>query len=235
QERNMSFTNIYKKEIASYFNSLIGYLAIGLFLLLSGLVLWIFPNTSILDAGYAQLDGFFSIAPYLFLFLIPAIAMRSIAGEKTDGTFDLLLSRPYTLKDIVLGKYLGIISIGILSIAPTLIYAISVYLLAYPKGNIDIGATIGSYIGLLFLTSSYAAISIFCSSLTKNPIVSFLLAVFACFLAYYGLDAGSQLSVFQPAEDFIKDLGIRTHYDSISRGVLTAKDLIYFLSLSAIF
>ncbi|SFT12509.1 gliding motility-associated ABC transporter substrate-binding protein GldG [Sphingobacterium wenxiniae] len=231
----MSFTNIYKKEIASYFNGLIGYLAIGLFLLLSGLVLWIFPDTSILDAGYAQLDGFFSIAPYLFLFLIPAIAMRSIAGEKADGTFDLLLSRPYTLKDIVLGKYLGINSIGILSIAPTLIYAISVYLLAYPKGNIDIGATIGSYIGLLFLTSSYAAISIFCSSLTKNPIVSFLLAVFACFLAYYGLDAGSQLAVFQPAEDFIKDLGIRTHYDSISRGVLTAKDLIYFLSLSAIF
>ena len=180
----MRCTNIYKKEIASYFNSLIGYLAIALFLLLSGLILWVFPDTSILEAGYATLDGFFSLAPYLLIFLIPAIAMRSLAGEKADGTFDLLLSRPYTFRDIVWGKYLGIITIGSLAIVPTFIYAVSLYLLAYPLGNMDIGATIGSYIGLLFLMVSYAAISIFCSSLTKNTIIAFLLALFACFFAY---------------------------------------------------
>lgn len=227
--------NIYKKEITGYFNSLIGYLAIALFLLLSGLVLWVFPDTSILDAGYATLEGFFSLAPYLLLFLIPAIAMRSIAGEKADGTYDLLLSRPNTLQNIVLGKYFGILTIGLLAILPTTVYAISLYFLAYPQGNLDIGATIGSYLGLLFLMCVYAAIGIFCSALTKNPIVAFLLAVFACFIAYYGLEAGSLLSIFSGTEDSIKNLGIQDHYYSISRGVLTAKDVVYFISLSLLF
>lgn len=227
--------SIYKKEIASYFNSLIGYIAIGLFLLITGLLLWVFPETSILDAGYASLDGFFSLAPYLLLFLVPAIMMRSIAGEKADGTFDLLLSRPISLKQIVLAKFLGGLTIVFLAILPTIIYAISTYILAYPSGNIDLGATIGSYVGLLLMAAAFVALSLFCSSLTTNPIVAFLLAVFASFIAYYGFSAISQISAFYAYEDWIKNWGITDHYEAISRGVLTAKDFIYFISFVSLF
>ncbi|SMG42275.1 gliding motility-associated ABC transporter substrate-binding protein GldG [Sphingobacterium psychroaquaticum] len=227
--------SIYIKEVASYFNSLIGYLAIAFFLLITGLVVWVFPDTSILSSGYASLSGFFTIAPYLFMFLIPAISMRSIAGEKVDGTFDLLRSRPHTFFDIVLGKYLGIITIGLLAILPTLLYAASVYLLAFPSGNIDIGSIIASYLGLFFLMSSYGAISIFCSSISNNPIVAFLLAVFACFIAFYGFTAISDLPTLGNTTSFIRNLGIQEHYDNISRGVLTLSDFVYFLSLSALF
>ena len=227
--------SIYKKEVNAYFNSLIGYLAIAFFLLITSLVLWIFPDTAVLNSGEASLDGFFTIAPYLFMFLIPAIAMRAIAGEKADGTYDLLRSRPHSLLAILIGKYLGIISIGLLSILPTLIYAVSIYYLSFPTGNIDIGALIGSYLGLFFLMASYAAISLFSSCLSNNPIVAFLLAVLACFTAYYAVDALSQLPLFGHAEMFIQGLGIPEHYTNISRGVLTAADFCYFFSLSFLF
>ncbi|GHE23045.1 gliding motility-associated ABC transporter substrate-binding protein GldG [Sphingobacterium griseoflavum] len=227
--------NIFKKEIYSFFNSLVGYLAIAIFLLASGLLAWIFPSTSIIDGGYASLHSFFAVAPYLFLFLIPAIGARSIAGEKEAGTFDLLFSRPNTLFQIVAGKYLGIVGIAVLSILPTTIYACTIYLLASPTGNIDIGATLGSYLGLFFLACTYAAIAIFCSSLAKNAIVAFLLAVFALFFAYYGLEAMGDLLSFEAGTAFIKKLGLQAHYTSISRGVLDLADLIYFFSVSALF
>lgn len=226
---------IYKKEVAAYFNSLIGYLAIALFLVVTGVVLWIFPQTSILEGGYASLEGFFSLAPYLLIFLIPAIAMRSIAGEKADGTFNLLLSRPNRISDIVWGKYLGVVSIGVMAILPSIVYAVSIYFLAFPKGNIDIGASIGSYLGLLFLVASFSAISLFCSSLTKNAIVAFLLGIFASFFAFYGMEGLSHLTAAPALEGFIRNLGMQEHYDSISRGVLLPQDLIYFATLSGIF
>ncbi|TDQ81220.1 gliding motility-associated ABC transporter substrate-binding protein GldG [Sphingobacterium yanglingense] len=227
--------SIYKKEIAGYFNSLIGYLAIGIFLLTTGLLVWVFPETSILDAGYTSLDSFFALAPYLLLFLVPAICMRSIAGEKSDGTFELLQSRPITLSQIVIGKFLGGITIVSLAILPTIVYAVTIYFLAYPVGNMDIGAIIGSYIGLLFLAATFVAISIFCSALTNNPIIAFLLAISLSFLFFYGFDALSSLTLFLPIEDFVKNIGILAHYDSISRGIITAADLIYFLSAQALF
>ncbi|HMR18326.1 MAG TPA: ABC transporter permease subunit, partial [Sphingobacterium sp.] len=227
--------SIYIKEVASYFNTLIGYLAIGLFLLLTGLLLWVFPETSILDAGYASLEGFFGIAPYLLLFLIPAITMRSIAGEKADGTYDLLWSRPISLSQIVIGKYLGSLTIAFLAILPTIVYAITNYWLAFPEGNIDIGATIGSYLGLLLLASAFTALSIFCSSLTKNPIVSFLLAVSTCFGAFYGFSAIAAIPDFYQIEDYIQSWGISIHYEAVSRGVLTARDFLYFLSFTVFF
>lgn len=227
--------SIYKKEIAGYFNSLIGYLAIGLFLLITGLLIWVFPDSSILNAGYASLDSFFSIAPYLLLFLIPAICMRSISGEKFDGTFDLLQSRPITLQQIVLGKFFGGVTIALLAILPTFVYAITIYLLAYPVGNIDLGSTVGSYLGLILLAASFVSISIFGSALTNNPIVSFLLSVVICFVFFYGFDAASQLNLLLQYEDFIKNIGILEHYDNVSRGVLLIKDLAYFLSLQSIF
>lgn len=227
--------SIYIKEVASYFNSLIGYLAIGLFLLLTSLLLWIFPETSILEDGYASMDGFFGIAPYLLVFLIPAISMRSIAGEKAEGTYDLLRSRPLSLGQIVLAKFLGSLTVVVLAILPTIVYAVSSYFLAFPEGNIDIGATIGSYVGLLFLSSGFTALSIFCSSLTKNPIVAFLLAVFSCFFVFYGLSAVADIGYFYTIEHIIKNWSASTAYDAVSRGVLTAKDVLYFASFTTFF
>lgn len=227
--------NIFKKEIRSFFHSLVGYLAIAIFLLVTGMLLWIFPDTSILESGYASLEGFFTLAPYLFMFLIPAIAMRAIAGEKSDGTFDLLRSRPNSLFAIVLGKYLGIATICLLALLPTLVYVASLYALASPLGNIDIGAIIGSYLGLIFLAATYGAISLFCSCLTRNSVLAFLLAVFAVFFAYDGFQAIGDLSVFMAYEDYIKGLGIQSHYLSISRGVLMSSDTLYFLSVTTLF
>ncbi|SEK57338.1 gliding motility-associated ABC transporter substrate-binding protein GldG [Parapedobacter koreensis] len=227
--------SIYKKEIATYFNSLIGYLAIGLYLLATGLLLWVFPDTSTLTFGYASLDGFFGISPYLFMFLIPAITMRSIAGEKADGTWDLLTTRPIRLWSILLGKYLGSLTIVVLALLPTLVYGYSIYQLAMPIGNVDIGAIIGSYIGLLFLGAIFTAIGIFSSALNNNVIIAFLTAVCFCFLIYYAFDALSSLVFFSGHANILSFFGIQSHYEAISRGVLDSRDLIYFLSVPLLF
>lgn len=227
--------SIYKKEISGYFNSFIGYLAIGLFLLINGLLIWVFPDSSILDSGYAMLDSFFSLTPYLLLMLIPAITMQSIAGEKANGTFDLLLSKPIRFSDIVLGKFLGSYTIALLALLPTLIYPVCLYFIASPTGNIDIGGTIGSFIGLFLLAASFVAISIFSSTLTHTPIIAFLVAVVLCFFAYYGFDALSKFPIFYGFDDFVSSFGIQSHYESLSRGVLSGKDFIYFVSIILLF
>ncbi len=223
--------SIYKKEIAAYFNSLTGYLAIGLFLLATGLLLWIFPDTSILAYGYASLEGFFRISPYLLLFLVPAITMRSIAGEKADGTWELLLTRPVRMWHVLIGKYLGSLTIVLLALLPTLVYSYSLYRLAAPVGNIDIGAIAGSYIGLFLLGAVFAAVGIFASALSNNTIVSFLMALFLSFLLFYAFDALSQLQLFAAHAYTVSRLGIQSHYEAISRGVLDSRDALYFASL----
>lgn len=225
--------SIYKKEIVTYFNSFIGYLAIGLFLGIVGLLIWVFPETSILHSGYASLDSFFQLAPYLLLLLIPAITMNSIAGEKSQGTFDLLLSKPITFRAIIMGKFLGSWTISLLALIPTLLYPFCLYLVASPTGNIDIGGIIGSYIGLCLLAAAFTAVSIFCSTLTSNPIVAFLLAVVACFMSYYGFDAISKFSY--KYENTFAYFGIQYHYDALSRGLLVASDIFYFLSFVSLF
>ncbi|WP_159637513.1 gliding motility-associated ABC transporter substrate-binding protein GldG [Sphingobacterium composti Ten et al. 2007 non Yoo et al. 2007] len=227
--------SIYIKEIVTYFNSFIGYLAIGLFLFVVSLLIWIFPESSILDNNYATLETFFQLTPYLLILLVPAITMQSIAGEKANGTFDLLLSKPISLSEIVLGKFLGSYTVTFFSILPTLIYPISLYLLASPIGNIDIGGTIGSYLGLFLLAAAFTSISIFSSSLTHNPIIAFLLAVVLCFFGYYGFDAISKFSSFYEYEDAIAVVGIQYHYEALSRGVMMVADLIYFISFIALF
>lgn len=231
---NVTLLTIFKKEVSSYFNSLTGYLVIAIFLLITGLVVWVFPTTSVLEAGYTTLESFFGIAPYLFMFLIPAVTMRTIAGEKSDGTYELLMSRPRTATQIVLGKFLGGFVIALLSILLTIGYAISLSYLGNPIGNIDVGATWGSYLGLMMLAAAFVAIGLFCSSLMANPIVSFLLAVFLCFIFYYGFDAISTLPIFVSFEDSVAALGIQHHYRSISRGVLLSEDFIYFISLTGL-
>jgi ABC-2 type transport system permease protein len=224
---------ILKKEITSYLSSMVAYVTIGVFLLVLGLFLWVFPDSSILEYGYAGLDSLFNTAPYLFMFLIPAITMRSLAEERKEGTFEILATRPITDWQIVLGKYFACLVLVLFALLPTLVYYYSVYNLGTPQGNIDTGAVIGSYIGLFLLGGTFVAIGLFASSITSNQIIAFTVAVFLCFFAYSGLDSLSSLLSLQNLG--LQDFGINQHYQSISRGVLDTRDLVYFLSFIALF
>jgi ABC-2 type transport system permease protein len=227
---------IFKKEINTFFSSLIGYMVIGVFLLLMGLILWVFPEFSIIDNNYATLDGLFGIAPMVFLFLIPAITMRAFAEENQSGTIELLATKPISDGQIVMGKYLACIWLVFFALIPTVLYYLSVYQLGAPKGNLDSGGILGSYIGLFFLASAFVSIGIFASSLTNNQIVSFVFATFLCFFMYLGFDFLSRLPIFfGKTDDIVQAVGIDYHYNSMSRGVLDTRDLVYFLSLIAFF
>lgn len=227
---------LFKKEIRTFLSSLIGYIAICVFLLLVGLFLWILPTDSnILNNGYAGLDSLFTLAPWVFLFLIPAITMRSFADEKRAGTIEFLLTKPLTDLQIILAKYFASVTLVLFSLLPTLIYYFSIYKLGNPVGNIDSGGTWGSYIGLFFLASAFTAIGIFASSLSDNQIVAFILAVFLCFFLYIGFEYISMLELFGKAGALILALGINDHYNSMSRGVIDTRDVIYYLSIIGIF
>lgn len=226
---------VLNKEIAVFFNSLIAYVIIGVFLLTTGLFLWVFPDTSILEYGYAGLDSLFNITPYIFMFLIPAVTMRSIAEERKEGTYELIATQPLTDWQIVLGKYFACVVMVLAALIPTLVWYYSVYQLGAPQGNIDSGAATGSYIGLFLLGSAYVAIGIFSSSLTNNQIISFVIAVFLCFVAYQGLDSLSRILFFQSVDTYITAIGISQHYESISRGVLDTRDAVYFVSFISLF
>lgn len=227
---------LYKKEIFSFLNSLIGYIAIIVFLLINGLFLWVFPeNFNIIDYGYASLDNYFILSPFVFLFLIPAITMRLFADERKAGTIETLLTKPITDFQIILAKYLAGLTLVIFSLLPTLIYVVTVYNLGLPKGNLDFGGLWGSYIGLLFLASAFVAIGLFISSLTDNQIVAFILSLLICGFLYIGFDLASEMPIFTSRNLFLQSLGIEAHYISMRRGVIDTRDLLYFLSLISIF
>lgn len=227
---------LYRKEISSFLNSLIGYIVIVVFLAIISLFMWVFPGEmNILDAGYANIDTLFVIAPWVFMFLVPAITMRSFADEKKSGTIELLLTRPLSDFHIVMAKYLAGVTLVLLSLIPTLVYYISVHILGNPVGNIDTGGMWGSYIGLFFLASGFVAIGIFSSSVTENQIISFIVSVFLCFFFYLGFDSISNLALFGKVDAFIIQLGIQEHYLSMSRGVIDTRDVVYFFSLAAFF
>ena len=225
-----------KKEISSFFSSLTGYVVIIVFLVLTGMFLWIFPGQfNLLDAGYASLDSLFIIAPWVFLFLVPAVSMRLFADEKKSGTIEFLFTQPLTEMQIVLAKYFAGLSLVIFSLIPTLIYLISVYYLGNPTGNIDLAGVSGSYIGLFFLAAIYVAIGVFSSSLTDNQIVAFLIAVSLSFFFYLGFELLSSIKFLGALSGIILDLGINEHYKSISRGVIDLRDIVYFLSVITVF
>jgi ABC-2 type transport system permease protein len=223
-----------KKELRQFFGSLTGYMAVAVFLIAAGLVLFVFED-NILDFGYASLDRFFLLAPWLLLLLIPAITMRSFAEEFRTGTYELLATQPITKAQLVAGKYVGALLVVIVALLPTLVYAVAVESLATGQG-LDIGAVLGSYLGLVLLSSVFTMIGVYCSSLTANTVVAFLLALVACALLYYGFAATSRLPVFSGGADYwIEWLGIDQHYQSISRGLIDSRDLIYFISMVLLF
>jgi ABC-2 type transport system permease protein len=225
-----------KKEISSFFSSLIGYVVVIVFLIATAMFLWIFPGEfNILDNGYASLDSLFILAPWVFLFLVPAITMRLFSDEKKSGTIELLFTKPFTDFQIILAKYLSGLVLVLFSIIPTFIYFISVYMLGKETGNIDVGGTWGSYIGLFFLASIYVAIGLFASSLSENQIIAFLIGVVLSFFFYIGFDSISSLNFLESISETILNLGINEHYISMSRGVIDIRDIVYFLSIIVLF
>jgi ABC-2 type transport system permease protein len=227
---------LFLREINNFFNNLIGYISIGVFLVINSLFLWVFPmDTNVLQTGYASLEGLFSMAPFVFLFLIPAITMRFFADEKKSGTIEFLLTKPLSDLQIVVAKYLAALVLVVFSLLPTLIYVITVYRFGLPVGNMDMGATWGSYLGLLFLGAVFVSIGLFASSLTDNQIVSFIVSIFLCGFAYIGFEFIYTLDLFGQMDLFIRNLGIYAHYTSISRGVIDSRDVIYFFSVIVLF
>jgi ABC-2 type transport system permease protein len=236
---NFSLTNmfaLFKKEINSFLSSLTGYIVIAIFLLLTGLFLWVFPSEfNIVDGGYASLDSLFILAPWVFMFLIPAVTMRTFSEEFKNGTIELLLTKPISDFQLIFAKYLAGLVLVIVALLPTLIYYGSVYYLGATPGNLDQGGTWGSYLGLLFLAGSFVSIGIFASSISSNQVVAFLVAVFFTFIFYIGFELLGSFELLGTLDSAIINLGINEHYLSLSRGVVDSRDVLYFLGLAAFF
>lgn len=227
---------LFKKELNGFLNSFIGYIVVVVFLLVIGLFLWVFPlQFNIFDFGYANVDGLFLLGPFVFLFLIPAITMRSFADEKRSGTLELLMTQPLTDLQVILAKFCAGVVLVLFSLIPTLIYVYTVYRLGLPAGNLDLGSIWGSYIGLIMLGGAFVSIGIFSSSLSDNQIVSFILAVFLSFFMYIGFEFLYTFVISGKTGLLIQSLGLSDHYSSMSRGVIDTRDLIYFFSVMALF
>ena len=228
--------SIFIKEINSFFSSIVGYVALLVFLIACGLFLWIIPEYSILGYGYASLDRFFEIAPWLLLLLVPAVTMRSFADEFRTGTIEWLSTKPVTDFEIIHGKYFATLALIVFALLPTLIYVFTISSLSFPDVGLDTGALIGSYVGLFFLAATFAAVGVFCSSLTANQVVGFLISLLACYLFYTGFEQLSKLPSFAEGIDYYLSMtGMEFHYNSISRGLIDTRDIVYFLSVIALF
>ncbi|MBK6566267.1 MAG: gliding motility-associated ABC transporter permease subunit GldF [Saprospiraceae bacterium] len=228
--------SIFYKEVHAFLSSLIGYIVVAVFLISVGIFMWVFSDTSVLEYRFATMDQLFSIGPLVFLFLIPAITMRTFAEEKNKGTIEFLFTKPLKTSEIIIGKYLANVMLVAFSLIPTLVYYFSVYQLGSPKGNLDTGAIIGSYIGLFFLGASFVAIGMFASVITNNQIVAFIAGAFFCFFFHWAFMYVSKLPVFMSKLDLvIQKIGINYHYSSISKGIIDSRDILYFLSLIFIF
>ncbi|WP_296151271.1 gliding motility-associated ABC transporter permease subunit GldF [uncultured Flavobacterium sp.] len=226
--------SILLREIKSFFGSPIGYLVIAIFLLMNGLFLWVFEGDfNIPNSGFADLSPFFTLAPWILIFLIPAVTMRSFSDEKKQGTIELLFTKPLSIWQIVNGKFFGAFLLILIAIIPTLIYVFVLSSLGNPEGNLDFGSTLGSYFGLLFLIGAYTSIGIFTSTLSENQIVAFIISVFLCFIFYFGFDG---ISSFAGSFDLIvSSIGMDYHFKSMSRGVLDTRDILYFVSITVLF
>lgn len=228
--------NLIYKEISSFFSSLAGYLVVSIFLVCTGLFLWLIPGqNNIIDSGYADISSFFMMAPQLYLFLVPAICMKLFSEERKNGTLELLLTRPVSSLTIVLSKYFAAFILVIISLIPTLIYVYSVYNLASPVGSIDMGLIWGSYIALIFLAAIYVAVSIFAGSFTNNQLISFIYGITLCFVIYAGFDYASSLPLLSKWENEISFMGISSHYSPMARGIIDTRDIVWFILISSLF
>ncbi|WP_435625441.1 gliding motility-associated ABC transporter permease subunit GldF [Flagellimonas sp.] len=227
---------VFRREIQSFFTAPIGYLIVGLFLLLNGLFLWVFKGDyNIFDYGFADLSNFFLLAPWVFIFLIPAITMKSFSEERKLGTLELLLIKPISIWKVVFGKFLGTCALCTIAIIPTIIYVFAIADLGIIPGNYDLGVVLGSYFGLIFLISAYVSMGLFASTLSENQIVAFIFGILLCFLLFNGFDAISTLFSNGDTQLQIQQLGANTHFESIARGIIDTRDLIYFISITLFF
>ena len=226
--------SLFWKEINAFFGSLTGYLVLALFLVGLGLFVWVFPESSVLEYGFADLEALFSYTPYVFTFLIPAISMRSIAEERKSGTWELLRTSPLSLIQIILAKYLALLALVFLAVLPTLLYAYSIIQLGDPVGNLDLAGFFGSWIGLLMFGAAFAAVGLFASALTSQQVVAFVLGVFACFVLYFGFTALAELLTGELAY-LVEELSLSYHYNSLSRGVVDSRDVIFLLGMIWVF
>lgn len=226
--------NILRKELSTFFNSAIAYIVIGVFLLLSGLFFWFYPDSNILDFGFADMSGFFQFTPFVMMFLAPAVCMRMLTEEFRNGTLEFLYTKPISVFQIILGKFGAAFLIICLALIPTVCYYFSLYLLGNPVGNIDTASVIGSYIGLFFLVAVFCAIGIFASSITNNQVIAFILGAILCYLTFYGFNQVSQ--IFSGSLEYIINyIGLAFHYESLGKGILDSRDMIYMISISALF
>lgn len=226
---------IWRREWNGFLNSLVAYIALVVFLLITGLFIWVFPDYSILEFGYAQLDQLFVIGPWVLMFLVPAVTMRFFSEEKRSGTAELLFTRPVSTSAVVLGKFLAGWALVLFSVLPTLCYVVALYYLAEPVGNLDLGGIAGSYLGLVLLGGVFAGIGTWASAVTEHPVVSFVLGVFLCFFMYAAFDSLRFLPLPNTALLVIEQLGIGAHFESMSKGVVDLRDLVYFASVTFFF
>lgn len=230
-----SMFTIVRKEINSFLSSLVGYIVIAVFLTASGLFFWVFPNTSVLEYGFAEMSTFFNYTPFIFIFLVPAITMRAISEELKAGTIELLLTKPITKTQLILGKYTAAVLLLGLTLLPTIVYYLSVYQLGNPAGNIDSAAVGGSYLGLVLIGGVFAAVGIYTSSLTDSQIVAFLLSVFVCFVLFVGLSSLAALDVWGEMGYFLAQIGLDYHYYALGRGLIDTRNVLYLLTLIIFF
>lgn len=222
------------KEINAFFGSLTGYLVLALFLVALGLIVWVFPESSVLDYGFADLESLFSFTPYVFTFLIPAISMRAISEERKSGTWELLRTSPLSLVQIILTKYLALLALVFLAVLPTLLYAYSIVQLGDPVGNLDLAGFFGSWMGLLMIGAAFAAVGLFASTLTSQQVVAFVLGVFLCFVLYFGFSALAEMLTGEVAY-WVEELSLSYHYNSLSRGVVDSRDVFFLLGMVWVF
>ncbi|HSZ24411.1 MAG TPA: gliding motility-associated ABC transporter permease subunit GldF [Cytophagaceae bacterium] len=224
--------SVYRKEITGFLNTLIAYLVMIVFITFIGLFMWVFTDSNVMDAGFSDMESLFTFGPIAFLLLIPAVTMRSFAEEKKDGTIELLMTKPLTDWQIILGKYFASFSLVAVALAPTLVYYFSIYSLGNPVGNIDSAAVFSSYIGLLLLGGVFTSIGLLASSLTSNQIFSFILSLIICYFFYDGLSRIADLNLWEGSRAFITSFSLSYHYDALSKGLIDSRNLVYFISIT---
>ncbi|MFC3416055.1 gliding motility-associated ABC transporter permease subunit GldF [Algoriphagus hitonicola] len=226
--------SLFLKEINAFFGSLLGYLIVAMFLVAMGLIVWVFPETSVLDYGYADLEPLFTYTPYVFTFLIPALSMRAIAEERKNNTWELLRTSPLSLVQIIIAKYLALLLLIGLAVLPTLLYYFSIMQLGDPAGNLDQAGFFGSWIGLLMIGAVFGAVGIFSSALSSQQVVAFVMGVFLCFVLYFGFSALADL-ILGDWGYWIEEFSLSFHYINLSRGVIDSGDVFFMIGMIWLF